>query len=360
MDSRAVCIPPSHKPPNPQRFDPFKYACVLRKSKRADAPSLADATTSCGSGSGSGSGVSGCAPDFSKLTGRTDSAGCENVPPLGNSWEAGVCKRVAERQEGTFWDSRGVQYSNVSWNEGTNETFLVCAGEDESDDAKSRQDDGSDQEKPNDDGKWDDGTRCLLGTTCKNCRNPNTFWKSLFTWACGTEPTVSESPSEYEQRDAICKPLLREACGAPDCTWSTLMGRCRARSDVQMDEHDCASHASRDACASPCAWNETMNVCYNERTSYCRDEKTHDACSGRAECFWNEVSNSCWSTRRLVIISIVSVCVFVLLLLAYFVTKVGSSQSNKSSLMQSLMEKLSEQRFGKFPGSLRSKSVSIG
>jgi hypothetical protein len=40
--------------------------------------------------------------------------------------------------------------------------------------------------------KDSDGTRCLLGSSCNNCRNPPTYWFGMAFTACGVEPKYAD------------------------------------------------------------------------------------------------------------------------------------------------------------------------
>jgi len=43
--------------------------------------------------------------------------------------------------------------------------------------------------------KWNDGAKCDKGFSCKACENGFTYWKNKSSFACGTAPTLKPTPS---------------------------------------------------------------------------------------------------------------------------------------------------------------------
>ena len=73
--------------------------------------------------------------------------------------------------------------------------------------------------------QYEDGTRCLLGTSCNKCRNPVTYWYAKAFTACGSEPKYSDgticllgtSCNQCENEHSFWPTKFTWACGDMPC-----------------------------------------------------------------------------------------------------------------------------------------------
>lgn len=216
MDSRVVCTSRNDKPTNYQKYDPYKFACVLNTSKQESVPAIPDATVACDG--------KACTPDFSKMgNAQPDTNGCVAVPPLQQPYDPSVC---ANANHDVYYHNNQ-PFDNVTWDASIDQ-FWICTtphsadhdGGDDDDDDEDEDHDDDDQPSQDEDAQ-EDGTNGALVDPCRKVRPVDCVNTGTCEWN-------NVSRMCYDRKITTCNmETNRDACEQrSDCTFNKVSRHC--------------------------------------------------------------------------------------------------------------------------------------